>query len=262
MPTQRKKNVVSSAKTETTSSTSSLSETNDTPKTAKKSSGTGRTRNFAKLVYPTQEQYEKWYAEHPTYCDTETGEIIDTPHYDGKDGYGEAPDNWIEILNDTHVACLISPLHALDVNPDGTIKKPHYHVMLMFEGVKTQAQANEIFDRIAGVGKEEVQSARGYARYLLHLDNPEKHQYKEKPLCLGGVDYDAIIHLPGDDTANVKDMMRYIRVNQIRSFAQFCDICAMNNEEWFNALVHRTAYIIKEYIKSVEWETKQPPEER
>ena len=253
MATQ-KKNVVPAQK-ETTSS-SSISQNNDTPKTANQSSGTGRTRNYAKLVYPTKEQYEKWYAEHSTYCDEETGEIKETPHYDGADGYGQAPDNWIEILKESHVACLVSPLHALDRLPDHTLKKPHYHVMLMFDGVKSQKQADEIFDRVAGVGKEEIGSMRGYARYMQQLDKPEKYRYKDKPLCIGGVDYNALIHLPGDDTVNVKDMMRYIRVNQISSFAQFCDICALNNDEWFNSLVHRTSYIIKEYIKSVEWERK------
>ena len=134
MATQ-KKNVVPAQK-ETTSS-SSISQNNDTPKTANQSSGTGRTRNYAKLVYPTKEQYEKWYAEHSTYCDEETGEIKETPHYDGADGYGQAPDNWIEILKESHVACLVSPLHALDRLPDHTLKKPHYHVMLMFDGVKS-----------------------------------------------------------------------------------------------------------------------------
>lgn len=209
-----------------------------------------RARNFAKLVYPTKEQYEAWYKDHP--CDPETGEA--TPHYDGDSGYGETPDNWIEILDSYHVAAIISPLHGLDINPDGSLKKPHYHVMLMFEGMKSQDQADEIFDAICGVGRETIQSARGYARYMQHLDNPEKHRYTETPRCLGGIDYDAIIHLPGDDTANIKDMLRYIRVNNIRSFARFVDICSSNNDEWFNSIVHRNAYIIKEYIKSLDWE--------
>ncbi len=224
----------------------------DTPKTGKKSRETGRTRNFAKLVYPTKEQYEAWYEAHP--CD---GDGVAREHYEGEDGYGDAPDDWMHILDDAHVAAFVSPLHDQDHNPDGKLKKPHYHVMIMFEGVKTQKQADEIFNRIHGVGKEEINSMRGYARYMQHLDNPEKYQYGEKPRTFGGADYDAVIHLPGDDTKNVKDMMRYIRANQIKSFAEFCDICAANNDEWFGALVHRTAYFIKEYIKSLDWEDEK-----
>lgn len=103
----------------------------------------GRTRNFATVVYPES-----------------------------------APADWMDRLNDYHVAALVSPLHDRDTNPSGEPKKPHYHVMLIFEGPKEfETQVKPIFDDIGGVGREMVNSARGYARYLCHLDNPEKAQY-------------------------------------------------------------------------------------
>ena len=99
-----------------------------------------RTRNFATVVYPES-----------------------------------APSDWIDKLDQLHVAALISPLHNKDTNPSGEPKKPHYHVLLMFEGVKDyETQVKPIFAEIGGVGREMVNSARGYARYLCHLDNPEK----------------------------------------------------------------------------------------
>ena len=72
---------------------------------------------------------------------------------------------------------MISPLHKDDVNPYGEVKKPHYHVIVMFDSVKTLEQFAEFADTFGGVGKEKVNSIRGYARYLCHLDNPEKAQY-------------------------------------------------------------------------------------
>lgn len=60
-----------------------------------------RTRNFATVVYPES-----------------------------------APSDWIDKLDQLHVAALISPLHDKDTNPSGEPKKPHYHVLLMFEGKK------------------------------------------------------------------------------------------------------------------------------
>ena len=109
---------------------------------ASHSSNLGRTRNFATIVYEES-----------------------------------APKNWKEILQDFFVPVFISPYHDKDVNPDGTPKKPHWHVLIMFESVKTREQATELFSRINGVGCEKVNSLRGYARYLCHLDNPEKFQY-------------------------------------------------------------------------------------
>lgn len=49
----------------------------------------------------------------------------------------------------------------------------------MFDGVKTIEQAKDLFEQIGGVGCEKVNSIRGYARYLCHLDNPEKAQYDQ-----------------------------------------------------------------------------------
>lgn len=167
-----------------------------------------------------------------------------------------APDDWLERLSDLHICALVSPLHDKDVNPDGEPKKAHYHVLLMFESVKTQAQADEVIKKIGGVGHENVGSSRGYARYLIHMDNPEKYQY---PACdvraFGGADFDAIIHLPTDDTRMIKDIIVFIRNNHIHSFARLVDVCMDNNEDWF-VLLTRNSYFIKEYIKTLAWEEK------
>ena len=112
-----------------------------------KSSGGGRTRNFATVVYPES-----------------------------------APDNWQSILEEQFVPAFISPLHDSDLNPTGEPKKEHYHVVIMYDSVKTMEQAQDLFQKIGGVGCERVQSIRGYARYLCHLDNPDKHQYDQGKL--------------------------------------------------------------------------------
>lgn len=186
-------------------------------------SSDSRTRNFATVVYPES-----------------------------------APDNWIDLLDEYHVATLISPLHDQDTNPDGTQKKPHYHVMIMFEGKKTfETQIKPIFDSIGGVGREHVNSMRGYARYMCHLDNPEKAQYKPSDVtAMGGADYEAIIHIATDDLKTLKEMLHYITVNQVTSFKKFVDLCSINNDEWFGLLASSKSYFIKEYIKSFEWELK------
>ena len=45
-----------------------------------------------------------------------------------------APENWIDIINETHLQFAISPLHNKDTNPDGEIKKSHWHVILSWDG--------------------------------------------------------------------------------------------------------------------------------
>lgn len=170
--------------------------------------------------------------------------------------------DWMERLDQMHVEGLISPYHDKDMNPDGTQKKPHWHVLLMFEGKKSEAQINEIREKAIGPNYnkafEDVGSLRGYARYLCHMDNPEKAQYERSEVrALGGADYDAIIMLPSDDVRMLGDVMEYIRTNNIRYFSDFLLICRDNNPDWFNMLVSRKSYVIIEFIKSETYKAQQ-----
>ena len=39
-----------------------------------------------------------------------------------------APLDWRNILDETHIKWIESPLHDKDFNADGTLKKPHWHI--------------------------------------------------------------------------------------------------------------------------------------
>lgn len=180
------------------------------------SRGSGRTRNFACVVYPDS-----------------------------------APDDWPDILQEQFVPAFISPLHDSDINPNGEKKKKHYHVMLMFEGVKTNEQAKEIFDKIGGVGCERVNSLRGYARYLCHLDNPEKAQYNvNHVICFCGVDYMDTIGLAIDKYVAISDILDYIEEADIVNYSRLLMMCKEQRFDWFRVLCDNGSYVVKEYIKS------------
>lgn len=185
----------------------------------KKSSGRGRTRNFATVVYPES-----------------------------------APENWQEILSEQFVPAFISPLHDKDINPTGEAKKPHWHVMLMFDGVKTIEQAAEIFNKIGGVGCEVVQSQRGYARYLCHMDNPEKFQYSPEDVrSLCGADYTGSIGLVTDKYKAIGEMIDFCEENGIVSYSELLKYCRMERFDWFRVLCDNGTVVMKEYLKSKSW---------
>ena len=190
----------------------------------KKSSGAGRTRNFATVVYPES-----------------------------------APENWQELLSECFVPAFISPLHDSDVNPGGEIKKAHYHVMIMFEGVKTNDQAQDIFDKIGGVGLERVNSLRGYARYLCHLDNPEKFQYSpEEVRSICGADYTGAIGLVTDKYKAIGEMIDYCEENDIVSYSELLVYARTNRFDWFRVLCDNGTVVVKEYLKSKSWTYSNP----
>ena len=179
----------------------------------------GRTRNFTTIVYPES-----------------------------------APENWLEILQQLFVPALVSPLHDKDVNPTGEQKKAHYHVVLMFDVVKTIEQVKKVVAEFGGVGCEKVNSLRGVARYLCHLDNPDKHQYNESEInqfC--GVDYRGLTELASDIDESAEELLDYCEVNQITSFAKIRRIVRSSKPEWAQALRTRSIYISMT-LKSMEWE--------
>lgn len=183
----------------------------------------GRTRNFATVVYPES-----------------------------------APQDWLEKLADLKIEALVSPLHDKDKNPDGEPKKAHYHVILMFETVKTTEQVKEITEKIGGVGVEKINSLRGYARYLIHADNPEKAQYNKADIKqFGGVDYESICSLASDKYAAIREMIQYCTTNEIISYADLLRYAAEQNENWFRCLCDNGTVVMKEFLKSLAWEQMQ-----
>jgi len=165
-----------------------------------------------------------------------------------------APDNWQDILSEHFVPAFISPLHDLDTNPDGEVKKSHWHIMLIFDGKKSVDQAQEIFNSISGVGCEVVQSIRGYARYLCHLDNPEKHQYPPEDVrALCGADYSSVIGLVIDKYKAIKEMLDYVKEQNIYSYSDLVDYCSVEHFDWFRVLCDNGTIVVKEYLKSRRW---------
>lgn len=184
----------------------------------KNESSSNRTRNWATIVYPES-----------------------------------APKDWLDKLAELKVPTLVSPLHDRDVNANGEVKKEHYHVILMYQSVKSQAQVKSMFATFGGVGTEHVQSMRGYARYLCHLDNPEKAQYDTKDvkqLC-GVNDYISMIGSESNTRDMIKQMLMYCRDNGIYEFSDLAFYAMDNREDWYNVLASNPMVFVRETLRSM-----------
>lgn len=165
-----------------------------------------------------------------------------------------APADWIQILSQQFIPTFISPLHDKDINPTGEKKKPHYHVILMYEGKKSIEQVSSVFELINGIGVEKVNSIRGYARYLCHLDNPEKAQYNiddVKSIC--GADYSGVIGLAIDKYKAIREMIEFCNDNCVSSYSKLLEYCSENRFDWFRVLCDNGTVVMKEYLKSKSW---------
>lgn len=177
-------------------------------------------------------------------------------------GYPESlPDDWYSILDELHIQVLISPLHNKDVNADGEVKKPHFHIVLIFESLKSYSQVLEIANKLNCPVPQKQDSKRGIARYLCHLDNPEKAQYEvDDVVTLGGADYRALISMASDKYEVVGEIIDWLEANPSVhrwSFARLLHWSRLNNEKWFRGLCDNCAWVVKEYLQSRYWEMKE-----
>lgn len=183
---------------------------------------------------------------------------------------------WREKLDELRVVTFVSPLHS----PEG--EKQHWHVLLHFDSLKSeivvlrlvQSVFGKVFVPDSSEGLKECQVVskvhivndyRAYARYLLHLDNLEREQFRLcEPLSstlplLCNVDpsvYDKLVgSLDSEDIdSGLIRLFAYIRHNHIRSYAVLCDELIVSNElSLFNVAVKRHS-VIRSYLAGVSFE--------
>lgn len=164
-----------------------------------------------------------------------------------------APENWRAILDESHIEWIESPLHEFDTNPTGEVKKPHYHVLLLFGGVKSYDQVCEFIKPLNGPIPQRCHNARAMVRYFAHLDNPDKFQYSIADIIPhGGVDISELLKPSTSERYTIiKEMCEYVGANNITEFFELMDY-AMDErfDTWFPLLCDNSAYIVNQYIKS------------
>jgi hypothetical protein len=184
---------------------------------AQKSSGQGRTRNWGGILYPDS-----------------------------------LPENYLDILNESHIKWALSPLHNKDLNADGEHKKDHRHLILVYDTVKSFEQVKELTDKLHGTVPQKLNSLVGAVRYFTHKDNPEKAPYDEKDiLCGNGFELEEILKkTTTEKKAIVKEIYEFIKNNDIIEFHELTDYAYEHNADWFDVLMEGHTMVFNAVIKS------------
>ena len=164
-----------------------------------------------------------------------------------------APGNWVDILSEMGLVFAYI-LHDKDVNPDGTPKKTHYHLLLFFDGKKSFEQIKEITDVLNAPNPQRVKNPKGMVRYLIHMDNPEKYQYKREDIkCIGGADIDKYFELSMSSKAIIlRDIMQFIKDSEMDNFADFVGYCLENQEyEWLDIAANYNTLVITKLLDAI-----------
>ncbi len=93
-----------------------------------------------------------------------------------------APTDWLERLKLSGLMFAVSPYHDKDFNADGSYKKPHHHIIIVFSGPTTYKNVCSFIEQFKSPIPLALESVKGMYRYFTHLDNPEKFQYDSKDI--------------------------------------------------------------------------------
>lgn len=176
--------------------------------------------------------------------------------------------NWRNILEETGLQFAISPLHDKDIEKCLTpedfkkenlieingdkyyYKKPHWHILVMYEGPKTyKSFKEEVCDKVKGTIPKKVESIRGMYAYLTHKNNPEKAQYKQEDIK----EYnDFRLELTTTETTIIKK--KICQIIQNIKIKEYCDLLDYfedigDNDYWEIASNH--TYFFDRYISSL-----------
>lgn len=187
----------------------------------------GRTRNWTAIVYPE-----------------------------------DTPEKWQDMLDERLIRWIESPLHDKDITADGTPKKPHYHILMMFENVKTKEQVKnflgEIFgtsenDSIIGVASpQEVSDKCALVRYFAHLDHPDKAQYNVEEIkghC--GADVGEILRSSQKElVAMMTEIEEFIEDNNITELCDLSKCIRQINIDWYILVATKHTIYFSNFLRS------------
>lgn len=179
--------------------------------------------------------------------------------------YPESADSaWLSILQSMGIQAVLSPFHDRDVYEytdekkgfrKGDLKKPHFHLVFLFDSLKSSAQVKEITDKIKSVGQLKVMSIAGTIRYLTHKDCKDKAQYDEKDLVsIGGADIEK--YLKTDSEKDLDLNKEFFSISNLCvefnlfEFSDLVDFLLCNEFYEQFKIVRTNSYFWAQYLKS------------
>lgn len=197
------------------------------------------------------------------------GEVEKRSRYWGFLVYPESiSQDWEDILTTKYgFEWVRSPLHDKDLNEDKTFKKPHYHCLIYALGKKSYSQIKAVTDEIKATAPQIIHNAKGNVRYMAHLDNPEKAQYKISDLkAFNGFDIEN--YLEGKEEQNkrrlnaIKDILEFIEEQGLTEITEVLQYASKNEPYWFELICNNSAYIVNCYLKSKRYQLEKDKEKK
>ena len=164
-----------------------------------------------------------------------------------------SPADWVEKVKQTHLAYMISPIHDRDVTAVGDTKKAHYHLVLMWENPTTFSNVREVLKPITEVCPQAVNNLGRLARYLVHMDDPDKAQYDVADIQAGGVDVEEMLYSQNNRAKQFELVHRYCLEHNITEYKDLLDKTLDDDMTVYHAAINNVS-TVKAYL--ISWEHK------
>lgn len=164
-----------------------------------------------------------------------------------------SPPDWVEQVKQTHLAYLISPIHDKDLTAVGDYKKPHYHLVLMWGNPTTFSNVREVLKPITEVCPQAVNNLGRLARYLVHMDDPDKAQYDVADIQSGGVDLEEMLYSQNNRAKQFELVHRYCLEHNITEYKDLLDRTLEDDMTVYHAAINNVS-TVKAYL--ISWEHK------
>ena len=121
----------------------------------------------------------------------------------------------LELLKFTSCTGLAMIYHDRDVLADGSLKEPHWHILVYFANAVSLKGACAAIDEICvgNVLGEPVKDVQGAYQYLVHKNNPEKFQYCPSDIITWG-DFEKLIAEDKKEAQNEQFLMDLLSLSR------------------------------------------------
>lgn len=164
--------------------------------------------------------------------------------------------NYMELIKESRVPCIISPCHDKDTNEDGSPKKPHYHAVFAYSSLKSQEQFKEFVEAWGGVGAEIIQDMSAYVPYLWHEGETDKAQYNpDDCTILNGFEMKNFVKVREtkvfQEITRIIDEFAFTHIDRLMDYLAAAAEAGENGitEEHF-AYVRKNSYMWVNYLKA------------
>lgn len=176
------------------------------------------------------------------------------------------PEDFRERIKAYHVEAFVSPLHEHDTKEDGTLKKPHWHLLLRFKGKKSDEQVIAMMRDIGEKGACIDPTGRDFyvvdfqksLRYHCHLDDPEKYQYPiTDEWTTSSKDIYELMMDSKEESELVDQMLDWCTAHRVKYFRTLADFARKEREDWWRLIRNKNTVFLTAWFKSATYEMRE-----